>query len=120
MSLIKLPETEAAQAQQVLDLTAELAKLREEHGQLLDEVHTLRLYADGKRDWAFDSARRKIERQREALNLLTARNTRLRFALKLMNRLREPVTNVEWTREASAIEDEQYRARLGKEVPSAA
>lgn len=98
----------------------QIAKLRAEAAEMLDELHALRLYADGKRDWAFEAARRKIARQRAALDALTRRQTTCRFALRLMNRLREPVTAAEWATAREAVAGEQARDRIDKQVPGAA
>jgi hypothetical protein len=44
----------------------------------------------------------------------------LHFALRLMNRLREPVTAAEWKQAREAIADEALRERVDATVPKVA
>lgn len=62
----------------------------------------------------------KIDRQRRALDLLTRRNTNLRFALRLVESLGRGVTHDEWVAARDAMTNEQHQARIGDTVPSAA
>ena len=44
----------------------------------------------------------------------------LHFALRLMNRLREPVTAAEWKQAREAVVDEALRKRIDEKAPEAA
>ena len=62
----------------------------------------------------------KAERQRHALDGLNRRVLSLHFALRLMNRLREPVTPAEWKQAREAVANEALRKRIDEKAPEAA
>lgn len=95
----------------------EILKLRGELTELTAELAAFRAAAAGDQDTAVWRLYGKICRQRTALNQLTIAQTRLRFALRLMNQLREPVTAAEWNTAKTSIGDTRLQERVGKEVP---
>jgi hypothetical protein len=62
----------------------------------------------------------KEERQRIALDALNHRNTTLRFALKVHEKLRgAPLTKDEWVDARNAVANEQHQERIDAEPVSA-
>lgn len=99
------------------DTEDEILKLRAELTEMADELGCLRAAAAGNHDAAVYRMYAKIQRQRAALNRLTVAQTRLHFALRLMNQLRDPVTAAEWNNARTGLGDDRLRDRVGKEVP---
>ena len=93
----------------------ELRELRRELAELRHERDALQAQLEGDIPRATVWLQTKVWRQRLALDRLERRNLSLRFALRLMNELRAPVTAEEWwvARNASRL-----RERLEKNTPA--
>lgn len=55
----------------------------------------------------------KVAAQKAALDVLHSTIVRQRFALRVQNELREPISADEWKKARDAIENEQTRDRIG-------
>jgi hypothetical protein len=84
------------------------------------EATALRDALDGDKDAAVIRLYSKVQRQRAQLAVLNGKLARLHFALRIMNRLREPVTAAEWKDVKEGIELEARRKQLGDAAPEAA
>jgi hypothetical protein len=100
------------------DCLAELSRLRSEVRELRAERDSLEKLLDGNIPPAASWLQSKVWRQRRALDRLERRNGTLRFALRLMNELREPVTAAEWSSARAAIDNESRRGRINEQVPA--
>jgi hypothetical protein len=78
-------------------------RLRKELAEVGSERDALRDQLDGKIPEATYWLQVKVWRQRRALDQLNRRTLSLRFALRLMNSIREPVTTQEWVAARNAI-----------------
>jgi uncharacterized coiled-coil protein SlyX len=58
----------------------------------------------------------KVAAQKQALDRLHSTVVRQRFALRVQNELRDPITRDEWIKARDAITDEQTRDRIGDPV----
>lgn len=100
------------------DLESEIRRLRAQVIDLEGEVTVLRAQLeDGDIPAATRWLQTKVWRQRVANSRLVYRNTTLRFALRLMNTIREPVTTEEWVKARDAIADEKARKRVDEQAP---
>ena len=99
-----------------------LTKRELEMGRLIRELEAerdaLRAQLEGDIPRATVWLQTKVWRQRRALDRLERRNGSLRFALQIMNLLREPVTAQEWASARAAIDDESRRGRIQETVPA--
>jgi hypothetical protein len=93
----------------------ELRELRREVAELRAERDALQAQLDGDIPRATYWLQTKVWRQRRALDRLERRQLSIRFALRLMNELREPVTAEEWwvARNAASL-----RERLEPKAPT--
>lgn len=83
-----------------------------------DEAAALRSALDGDKDSAVLRLYWKVQRQRQELHILNAKLARRRFALRIMNRLREPVTAEEWKQARGEIlSAESHRELVGDKLP---
>jgi len=98
----------------------EIVKLRVALAEAADEIDVLKATLDGDIPRALTWLQGKAERQRRALDGLNRKVLSLHFALRLMNRLREPVTAAEWQEARQAVEDEALRERIDRGAPEAA
>lgn len=90
MTIMRKPHAEELRA------AAEVSRLRLELAEARSECVALRAQLEADPCAATWWLQSKVWRQRLALDRLERRNGTLRFALRLMNRLREPVTAQEW------------------------
>jgi hypothetical protein len=98
----------------------EIVKLRVALAETVDEIGALKARLDGDIPQALRWLQRKAERQRYALDRLNRTVLSLHFALRLANRLREPVTAAEWRQAREAIADEALRERVDAAAPKVA
>ena len=98
----------------------EIVKLRMALAEAVDEIDVLKARLDGDIPRALHWLQGKAERQRLALDGLNRRVLSLHFALRLMNRLREPVTAAEWNEAREAVADEALRKRVDEKAPETA
>jgi hypothetical protein len=98
----------------------EIVKLRMALAEAVDEIDVLKARLDGDIPRALHWLQGKAERQRLALDGLNRRVLSLHFALRLMNRLREPVTAAEWKQARETVADEALRKRIDEKAPEAA
>jgi len=98
----------------------EIVKLRTALAEAAGEIDALQARVDGDIPRALHWLQGKAERQRHALDGLNRKVLSLHFALRLMNRLREPVTAAEWKQAREAIADEALRERVDATVPKVA
>lgn len=92
----------------------EARELRAERAELRAEIDALRAQLEGDIPKATYWLQTKVWRQRRALDRLERRNLSLRFALRLMNQIRMPVTAEEWK---EVLDDSRLSDRLEKQVP---
>lgn len=93
-------------------------KLRRQLTEMTAERDALRDQLDGNIPAATFWLQTKVHRQRRALDRLDRRNLSLRFALRLLNTIREPVTAAEWTAAREAVGDKLLRERVDENVPA--
>jgi len=98
----------------------EIVKLRTALAEAVGEIDMLKARLDGDIPRALHWLQGKADRQRQALDSLNRRVLSLHVALRLMNRLREPVTAAEWKQAREAIADEALRERVDGKAPAAA
>jgi hypothetical protein len=98
----------------------EIVKLRTALAEAAGEIDALKARLDGDIPRALHWLQGKAERQRQALDGLNRKVLSLHFALRLMNRLREPVTAAEWKQARDAIADEALRERVDAAAPKVA
>ena len=98
----------------------EIVKLRVALAEAVNEIDVLKATLDGDIPRALNWLQGKTERQRRALDGLNRKVLSLHLALRLMNRLREPVTAVEWQEARRAVADEALRERIDQNAPEAA
>jgi hypothetical protein len=98
----------------------EIVKLRTALAEAAGEIGALKARLDGDIPRALHWMQGKAERQRHALDGLNRKVLSLHVALRLMNRLREPVTAVEWKQAREAIADEALRERVDATAPKVA
>jgi hypothetical protein len=98
----------------------EIVKLRTALAEAVGEIDMLKARLGGDIPRALHWLQGKAERQRQALDGLNRRVLSLHVALRLMNRLREPVTAAEWKQAREAIADEALRERVDGKAPEAA
>jgi hypothetical protein len=98
----------------------EIVKLRMALAEAVDEIDVLKARLDGDIPRALHWLQGKAERQRHALDGLNRKVLSLHFALRLMNRLREPVTAAEWKQAREAVADKALRKRVDEKPPEAA
>jgi hypothetical protein len=98
----------------------EIVKLRTALAEAVGEIDMLKARLDGDIPRALYWLQGKAERQRQALDGLNRRVLSLHVALRLMNRLREPVTAAEWKQARETIADEALRERVDGKAPEAA
>jgi hypothetical protein len=98
----------------------EIVKLRVALAEAVDEIDGLKARLHGDIPRALHWLQGKAERQRHALDGLNRKVLSLHFALRLMNRLREPVTAAEWKQAREAIADEALRERVDATAPKVA
>ena len=98
----------------------EIVKLRTALAETAGEIDALKARLDGDIPRALRWLQGKAERQRQALDGLNRTVLSLHFALRLTNRLREPVTAAEWKQAREAIADEALRGRVDASAPRVA
>jgi len=98
----------------------EIVKLRTALAEAAGEIDALKAGLDGDIPRALRWLQGKAERQRQALDGLNRTVLSLHFALRLTNRLREPVTAAEWKQAREAIADEALRGRVDASAPRVA
>ena len=98
----------------------EIVKLRTALAEAAGEIDALKARLDGDIPRALRWLQGKAERQRQALDGLNRTVLSLHFALRLTNRLREPVTAAEWKQAREAIADEALRGRVDASAPRVA
>ena len=98
----------------------EIVKLRVALAEAVNEIDVLKATLDGDIPRALNWLQGKTERQRRALDGLNRKVLSLHFALRLTNRLREPVTAAEWKQARDAIADEALRGRVDAAAPKVA
>ena len=76
--------------------------------------NVLKATLDGDIPLALNWLQGKAECQRRALDGLNRKVLGLNFALRLMNRLREPVEVAEWQEARQAVADEALRERIDR------
>lgn len=102
------------QPAEVRDLSAENFALRRRIAELGSERDALAAQLTGDIPRATVWLQTKVWRQRRALDQRERKLLTLRFALRLMNALREPVTAQEW---AAARDAARLRDRIDEEAP---
>jgi hypothetical protein len=55
----------------------------------------------------------KVAAQARALDVMHSTIVRQRFALRVQNELRDPITHDEWVKARDAIQNEQAKERIG-------
>jgi len=98
----------------------EIVTLRTALAEAAGEIDALKARLDGDIPRALRWLQGKAERQRQALDGLNRTVLSLHFALRLTNRLREPVTAAEWKQAREAIADEALRGRVDASAPRVA
>jgi hypothetical protein len=105
-------------------MAAELARVRDEQftlraefAELRAERDALRAQLEGDIPAATYWLQSKVWRQRRALDDANQALTAHRFALRLLGRIREPVTAAEWRAARDALASEQHQDRTGDKVP---
>jgi len=98
----------------------EIVKLRTALAEAAGEIDALKAGLDEDIPRALRWLQSKAERQRQALDGLNRTVLSLHFALRLTNRLREPVTAAEWKQAREAIADEALRGRVDAAAPKVA
>ena len=111
MNILKRPPS----AQQNLRHALETCnRLRRELAEMTSERDALRDQLEGDLPRATAWLQSKVWRQRRALDRLERKNLNVRFALRIMNRLREPVSAEEWK---LARDADRLRDRIDEEAP---
>ena len=98
----------------------EIVRLRTALAEAAGEIDALKARLDGDIPRALHWLQGKAGRQRHALDGLNRTVLSLHFALRLINRLREPVTAAEWKHAREAIADEALRERVDATAPKVA
>lgn len=95
----------------------DIATLRRQLAEVTAERDVLRAQLEGNLPSATAWLQSKVWRQRVALDTMNRSVLTTRFALRLMNRLREPVTAAEWKAAREAL-TEDLRERVDEKVPA--
>jgi hypothetical protein len=92
--------------------------LRRQLAEVTAERDALRAQLEGDLPSATAWLQSKVWRQRNQLDVMNRSVLSHRFALRLMNSIREPVTAEEWKKAREALTDERLRERVDEKVPA--
>jgi hypothetical protein len=98
--------------------TDQVAALRRQVAEVTAERDALAAQLAGDLPAATAWLQAKVWRQRAVLDGLNRRIVTQRFALRLYQAVRVPVTAGEWAQARAALRDEQFRGRITETVPA--